>query len=180
MPSRKISIAGGTIVVNGASEKPVRECSRNLPAINATAVAIKNENTIATPPNLGMAPLWRCRPLGGAESHPLRTETSRTNLVRTKERSSDPANVPRNNNVNQFPLELRPLRTFINDEGMYFDYNAASCGELFSSRILLRCFRSVYRQQNGWRVSEFAVLDSSRKCGSYRNFVLLDSVRFAC
>src|ERR1700722_5599790 len=137
MPSRKINIAGGRIVANGDSEKPVRECARTLPAISAIAVAIKNENTIATPPSLGIASLCRCRPPAGAESHPLRTETSRTNLVRTKERSSDPANVPRNNNVNQFPLELCPLRTFITDEGMYFDYNAASCGELFSLWVLL-------------------------------------------
>jgi polysaccharide export outer membrane protein len=105
------------MVANGVRERPILDGSRNLPAINAIAVAIKNENTIATPPNLGMASLWRCRPLAGAESHPLRTETSRTNLVSTKESSREPANVPRNNNVNQFPLELCPLRTFIADEG---------------------------------------------------------------
>jgi hypothetical protein len=57
MPSKKINIAGGRMVANGVSERPILDGSRNLPAINAIAVAIKNENTIATPPSLGIASL---------------------------------------------------------------------------------------------------------------------------
>ena len=43
------------MVAKGASERLLAEWIANLSTQSAIAVAIKNENTIATPPNLGIA-----------------------------------------------------------------------------------------------------------------------------
>ena len=47
------------MVARGAREKLCGVWIANFPAKSAIAVAIKNENTIATPPSLGVASMCR-------------------------------------------------------------------------------------------------------------------------
>jgi len=115
-------------VAKGASEKLVAEWILNLSTTSAIAVAIKNENTIATPPNLGRASLCRWRWPAGAESHRLRTAKSRTTLVKTNDSNSELRKVPRNSNVNQSPQNRKPRV----NENYYFDYSGAARREPFS------------------------------------------------
>ena len=68
---------------------------------------------------------------------------SLTILVKTKERNSELANVPRNKSVNQFPFELRPCGPLNADEDYLRLYGRAG-----GNTILFvgtgGCFRYVY------------------------------------
>src|SRR5437763_10440713 len=94
-PNRKIKDPGRRIVSSVFDEKPKLTPACHQLVDQAIPMLTRNARKIATPPKRGSGLLCKCLSSPGATTQPRAVAKFRTYLVRTKEKSTEAANIPR-------------------------------------------------------------------------------------